>query len=168
MCVLKIVTNGTIICVRWGVTPQKIINSTKLKNMKTDSKKHETPTNANNVLAVRLIANFMGWVDSPYPNLPNKVYTMDLSEGKSLDQFRYDESWDELMPVIEKIESLPTNKEDGEEFQFSITGDGVSITQYDDGSGVIASRVNYIGKSKLESAYEVVFEFIKWWSKADR
>ncbi len=34
----------------WGVTPQKIINSTKHKNMQTDSKKHETPTDANNVL----------------------------------------------------------------------------------------------------------------------
>jgi len=42
--------NVTIICVRWGVTPQKIINSTKLKIMQTDSKKHITPTDANNVL----------------------------------------------------------------------------------------------------------------------
>ena len=43
--------NVPIICVRWGVTPPKIVNSTKLKNMPTDSQKHETPTDANNVLA---------------------------------------------------------------------------------------------------------------------
>ena len=110
----------------------------------------------------------MGWINSPYPNLPNKVYTKDLTESKSLDQFRYNESWDELMPVIEKIESLPTNKEDGEQYQFSITGDGIAITKYDDGSGVISSRVNEIGKSKLMSAFEVVSNFCCDYYKVER
>lgn len=80
----------------------------------------------------------------------------------------YNESWDLLMPVIEKIESLPTNKEEGEEFQFNITADGISITKYDDGSGIISSRVNEIGKSKLTSSFEVVSNFCCDYFKVDR
>ena len=56
---LRMTANGTIICVWWGVTPPKIINSTKLQNMQTDSKKHETPTDANNVLGDALFENLI-------------------------------------------------------------------------------------------------------------
>jgi hypothetical protein len=80
----------------------------------------------------------------------------------------FNESWDLLMPVIEKIESLPTKKDEGEEYQFSITGDGVTITKYDDGSGIIAQRVNEIGKSKLMSAFEVVAAFCCDYLKVER
>ena len=79
-------------------------------------------------------------------------------------KLKYNVSWDALMPVIEKIESLPTDTENAFEFQFSITGDGIAITQFDDGSGIIANRVNEIGKSKLQSTFEVVVEFIKWYT----
>jgi hypothetical protein len=48
--VLRVADNITIICVRAGVTPPQIINSTKIKNMQEDSKKHNTPTDANNVV----------------------------------------------------------------------------------------------------------------------
>ncbi len=100
----------------------------------------------------QIIAQFMGWKAEEL-----RIY-MTL-KSPSMGKVAFNESWDLLMPVIEKIESLPTNKEEGEQFQFSITGDGVSITKYDDGSGVIASRVNEIGKSKLMSAFEVVSAF---------
>ena len=82
-------------------------------------------------------------------------------KAPSMGKVAYNESWDLLMPVIEKIEGEPTNKEAGEEFQFSITGDGIAITKYDDGSGIVSSRVNEIGKSKLQSSFEVVAEFCK-------
>jgi hypothetical protein len=52
------------------------------------------------------IGKFMGWIDSPYPNLPYKLYSPDLTEGKSFDQFKYNESWDELIPVLKKIQQL--------------------------------------------------------------
>lgn len=55
--------NVPIICVRWGVTPPKIINRIKLKNMHTDSKKHDTPIDANNVLAVVLIEQLDKWIE---------------------------------------------------------------------------------------------------------
>lgn len=112
-----------------------------------------------------LIAVFMGFI--PYNSLFGTTYRhpdkIGLYGGVGL-KFKYDTSWDWLMPVIEKIESLPCNKQDGEEYQFSITGDGVSITMFDDGSGVISSRANIIGQSKLEAAFEVVAEFVDWYA----
>jgi hypothetical protein len=89
------------------------------------------------------------------------------SDG-NMGKLAFNESWDLLMHVIEKIESLPTNKDEGEEYQFSITGDGVAITKYDDGSGVIANRVNEIGKSKLMSSFEVVAAFCCDYLKVER
>jgi hypothetical protein len=71
----------------------------------------------------------------------------------------FNESMDLLMPVIEKIENLPTDKEKGEEYQFSITCGGIMITKFDDGSGVVAQKPNEIGKSKLQSTFEVVSNF---------
>jgi hypothetical protein len=109
----------------------------------------------------QIIAQFMGWKAEEL-----RIY-MTL-KAPSMGKVAFNESWDLLMPVIEKIESLPTNKEEGEEYQFSITGDGIAITQYDDGSGVIANRINEIGKSKLMSAYEVVAAFCCDYFKLER
>lgn len=103
----------------------------------------------------------MGWTADEV-----RVY-LQLKHPK-MGKLAYNESWDLLMPVIEKIENLPTNKEQGEEYQFSITGDGVAITRYDDGSGVIAERVNEIGKSKLISSFEVVAAFCCDYFKVER
>lgn len=116
-----------------------------------------------------LISEFMG---PHYESTFAGKGRMRLYVGKRLGRANYEaheleyhESFDWLMPVIEKIESLPTNKDGGEEFQFSITGDGISITRFDDGSGVIAERVNHIGLSKLMPTWEVVIEFIKWYNQ---
>jgi len=100
------------------------------------------------------IALFMGWDAERL-----RIY-MTLKHP-SMGKVAFNESMDLLMPVIEKIESLPTNKEEGEQYQFSITGDRIAITKYDDGSGVIACRVNEIGKSKLQSSFKVVAQFCK-------
>ena len=100
----------------------------------------------------QIIALFMGWTADEI-----RIYLQ--LKHPSMGKIAFNESLDLLMPVIEKIESLPADKENGEQYQFSITGDGVRITQYDDGSGVIAERINEIGKSKLMPAFEVVSDF---------
>ena len=137
--------------------------------MKTEtSLNHETPPIANVLLAVRLIANFMGWVNSPYPNLPNKVYNSDLSEGKSLDQFKYDEKWDELMPVLEKICRLKI-------------GDAIKTIDYPnlrtfgminkETKGIMV-RLNgfqvFEAETLIEATFLAVVDFLEWLSKADR
>ena len=56
----------------------------------------------------KLIAEFMGWEKSPYPNTPNKMYRDDNVNVLSIHvaDLQYHTSWDWLMPVVEKIESL--------------------------------------------------------------
>jgi len=100
------------------------------------------------------IALFMGWTS-------DEIETYLIARNGQMRKLAFNESWDLLMPVIEKIEGLPTDKRNGKEFQFSITGDGISITKYDDGSGIVASRYNEIGKSKLQATFECVVSFCK-------
>ena len=55
----------------------------------------------------KLIAEFMGWEKSPYPNTPDKLYRDDDKNEKQLSihvsQLLYHSSWDWLMPVVQKI-----------------------------------------------------------------
>jgi hypothetical protein len=100
------------------------------------------------------IALYMGWK-------PSEIRAYLTLKAPNMGKIAFNESMDLLMPVIEKIESEPTNKEEGEVYQFSITGDAIAITKFDDGSGIIVSRANEIGKSKLQSTFEVVADFCK-------
>jgi len=101
---------------------------------------------------IQYIALFMGWKSDEI-----RIY-LTLKQPQT-GKLAFNESWDLLMPVIDKIESLPTNE--GEVFRFNISGDGISITRYDDGSGVISQRANDLSK-RLQYAFEVVVEFINW------
>jgi len=103
---------------------------------------------------IQYIALFMGWK-------PDKLRIYLAIKAPQVGKLAFNESWDLLMPVIDKIESLPVN--DGEKFQFNITGDGISITRYDDGSGIISQRANDSSK-KLQYSFEVVVEFINWYN----
>ena len=109
----------------------------------------------------QIIAKFMGWN-------ADEITTYIVGRNGNMGKIAYNEKYDLLFSVIEKIECLPTNLEEGEQYQFSITGDGVAITKYDDGSGVIANRVNEIGKSKLMSSFEVVAAFCCDYLKLER
>lgn len=82
-------------------------------------------------------------------------------KAPDMGKLAFNESWDLLMPVIEKIESLPTDRVNGQQYQFNMSADGINITEFDDGSGIVSQRVNEIGKSKLQSAFEVVATFCK-------
>ena len=57
----------------------------------------------------KLIAEFMGWEKSPYPNTPHKMYKGD--NGVHIDNLEYHSSWDWLMPVCIKLgmESVSTD-----------------------------------------------------------
>lgn len=111
--------------------------------MQNDNLKNETPTDANNVLAVRLIAEFMGWKSFEYDHLPNKVHKGDY--GKHLDNFAYSTSWDELIPVVKKIQQL-------------------QIDDFTKKKPVMSALMDV----EIESLFNAVVVFLQWWSKADR
>jgi len=67
-------------------------------------------------------------------------------------QLEFDKSWDWLMPVVEKIESLG--------FATRIIDNGLCI----DSDSIIIERWR---KSKLHGTYLTVVEFIKWYNPID-
>lgn len=102
----------------------------------------------------KLIAKFMG--------LPLQQMVYQYNESFNVDvHYNYNGSWDELMKVIDKIEQ--SNFADYN-FNYNITGDGVCISKFDDGSGIIANRANKWGESKLKASWECVIEFIQWYN----
>lgn len=91
----------------------------------------------------------IGLYDSPAFSSPN------LSFPDFLEHSKYHQSWDWLMPVVEMIESL--------EFRCEIGKHSIYIyptNSYDDIINVDVDRHS----NKLESLYEAVLRFIKWYN----
>jgi len=97
----------------------------------------------------KLIAEFMNYPQSGIDNKDPYYYAMKHCFDNNL--MKYHSSWDWLMPVVEKIESLGLN------------------TKIYTGHTTIASRdASFISQklndSKIEATYEAVVEFIKWFN----
>lgn len=110
------------------------------------------------------IAEFMGYEHLIFDK---SIYVCKKGSGE-IKKYKNFLSSEGLMEVVEFIENLPVDKEKGEEFQFFITGETIGISRFDDGSGVISSRLNEIGKSKLQPIREVILEFIDWYSLTNK
>ena len=120
--------------------------------------------NKKTIEKIKTIAGFMGWEKSPYPNLPNKMYRNNLTKGISIDQFEYHKSWNALMPVVEKIETL--------------FNDGILViikdqrcyievdTQRALVEEIIIPENFYSGFSdtKFKAVYSTVTEFLAWYN----
>ena len=119
----------------------------------------------------KLIAEFMG-LSEPYelPQhgtiRPNGHFKTEFTK----EQLRYHSSWDWLMPVVEKIESL--NMELLDDISYVVVSFDVSITYgdcmiTDDKDGTFVSFMNHSidSNNKLGATYGAVVEFIKWYNK---
>jgi len=103
----------------------------------------------------KLIAEFDGvvWKDASLVNYPrpNKQWSIKFPNGKQFSEYgniddilskycKYHSSWDWLMPVVEKI-----------------------IYNYDESKSLdIMRELSY---AKIESVYQSVIEFIKWYNQ---
>lgn len=129
----------------------------------------------------RLIAEFMGvelvdtnfpsdgyWFDLMSPMFDNSNYTewADMNEGKirvPISALCYNDSWDWLMPVVEKIESLELN---GNYFFIEISKEKVHIKYFRDGEEFDNIFCYYYNsRSKFDTVYIAVVEFIKWYNE---
>lgn len=69
-------------------------------------------------------------------------------------------SWDWIMPVVERIETLETK--DGRTFTIDMHRDSVLIFEY----GTYINEIVFTeGKGRLENLYNACVEFIEWWNK---
>lgn len=101
-----------------------------------------------------LIAEFMGfqktnigWYDS------EDSLSLSYTNDNTFDILLFDESWDWLMPVVEKIES-----QQAEGYNILIEGANCWIET----QGI---SFEGMGMTKLEATYKAVLEFIKWYDK---
>ena len=99
----------------------------------------------------KLIAEFMGMELGD-----DKTMYYDDAENlhppTRVNELKYHESWDWLMPVVEKIESLG--------YEFFIVEDRIKIAHNTDDS--IDTIINFtLGGSKKDATYKAVVEFIK-------
>lgn len=117
----------------------------------------------------KIIAEFMGVKFNPLDNFyyyGELMHTIPLLEPNvwrlSSDQLKYHSSWDWLMPVVEKIESLEHITDEGNwgPYHFNLYRTSTSF-----GYGrfkIIATEQQ--GSTKLEAAYKAVVQFIKWYN----
>jgi hypothetical protein len=68
--------------------------------------------------------------------------------------FKYNSSWDWLMPVVEKIESIKNS----DDYEVDIFGKCCDI----------GGQFEGVCKTKIEGTYKAVVEFIKWHNKQQK
>jgi hypothetical protein len=107
----------------------------------------------------KIIAEFMGFTNEKnigwYDNemrMPQIVY--DVQNGNCFDELLFNSSWDWLIPVVEKIESLG---------YFCMINKWTSV--YSGSSLEIIAISTVEGKSKIENTYKACFIFIEWFNK---
>lgn len=86
-------------------------------------------------------------------------------EGLYMDEsLRFHTSWDWLMQVVEKIESLETSDSQGF-YSVEIDADGVKIYCTSPIDDYIAEVRN---STKLEATYQAVLQFIEWYNAQNK
>lgn len=118
----------------------------------------------------KLIAEFMGFVE-------DKSFEVRLADGINTSYYYYKDdiahlpevmeyncSWDWLMKVVEKIESLPDEENNGA-FFFEIYQDSVSIFSNGD---YLNELIEVKGQgSRINNVYQTVIKFIQLYNKAN-
>jgi len=123
-----------------------------------------------------LIVEFMGskvqsdLTCKPYPSkLPYWAMRLYNFDTMKIGGYEYHESFDWLMPVVEKIESLATDHID--KIYVSINGKSCMIWNYYDPVEVIRTigsgstyKIKKVAETKLLATYEAVVDFVKWYN----
>ena len=105
----------------------------------------------------KLIAEFMGIKTKVYSDRPSIVYYDYNGFMNSTDQMEYHSSWDWLMPVVQKIETMDSCRyKIILHFEIAFIDD--TATRPD------SSVIRASGNNRLETAYNMVIKFIQWYN----
>jgi hypothetical protein len=120
----------------------------------------------------KLIAEFMGLDEIgryvPENLLPCKRY--DLFQGIfEIEETEFHESWDWLMPVVEKIEEIRVKELEEEIISYHRFRVDMNITQCEI-TEFITDKVIAFGDagSKLKSTYYAIGEFLRWYTPQEQ
>lgn len=111
----------------------------------------------------KLIAVFMGM--KPLNN-DSSVLVFSTDRGNdivSIDNLQYQNDWNLLMEVVERIEKTNVQKLS---FNFNIQKDRVSLyyIHTSEPKKQIEMWLEFGQKTKIENTYKIVIEFIKWYN----
>lgn len=116
----------------------------------------------NTIESNKMIASFMGLGDNQPYQIWEHIRSNASGEETSLywdNNLRYHDSFDWLMPVVEKIEGLGHD--------VSILKNAVGLQWC--GIGKFSSNnTKATGTTKIEAIYSAVVEFIKWYNKQNQ
>lgn len=111
-----------------------------------------------------LIAEFMGLerTDKDYGEITYKG----ISPGDVIwaSQLKYHFSWDWLMPVVEKINTLPINIY----HKYVVEIKGTFCTIQNNNSSPPATMFIKHGNTAIEAVYDVVIKFITWYNSLNQ
>ncbi len=118
----------------------------------------------NVLIGNKLIAEFIGM---PETNIENHFGTVEsewclnstIPFAVPYDNAMFDESWDWLMPVVEKIEEMDVVA------SFQIEQPTIYIWASSESSTFEDIEVDTFAKSKIEAVYESCIKFIKWYNE---
>lgn len=124
----------------------------------------------------KLIAEFMGGIYETNPADLKPYSDRIVIDGKEYktkpdkithNYLKYDCSWNWLMPVVEKIETLTMANWNIVSFKTQISKNSfVIFSEYKDSvDGIIYQTDPFTKPSKLEATYNGVVEFIKWYNQ---
>lgn len=102
----------------------------------------------------KLIALFMG-IELTKDNKGN--HPLISAPFPPIECFQYHSSWNWLMPVVEKIESLKFWVENRYTY--------VAIGKKDHENSIISNSFSSLHNTKIEAIYKTVVQFIKWYNE---
>lgn len=116
----------------------------------------------------KLIAVFEGW--EMHPSMPQTMQVKEIEQGfRKLSDFcfiedlSYHKDWNELMRVVEKIESFSDNFM-GSSYNVNIESLWVEIINNRTSDTIVKADAD----TKIESVYLAVVKFIKWYNKQNK
>lgn len=110
-----------------------------------------------------LIAEADGFKLGKYPNLPNRMHktTKGYEYGVDSRHLSYHSKWEDLMPIVELVESLTAEDGRGEvNFIVTIEKDYCCVSQ--GGEAQISETQAYDNEPKIEVVWRCVVGFFKW------
>lgn len=110
-----------------------------------------------------LIAEFLGFTESEGIHVP-PIYVTEYYRSSlyfTTLELKFSYSWDWLMPVIDKIETL--KDESGLFYEVCIAGKEAFIHCESD-----SITKSYYKEFKIESVYLAIIEFIKWYNEQSK
>tara|TARA_R110000765_G_scaffold26628_2_gene64893 strand:- start:3803 stop:4147 length:345 start_codon:yes stop_codon:yes gene_type:complete len=106
-----------------------------------------------------LIAEFVGLVmNKDKSRYKNSGSPFDIGYSRSFDDLEFNQSWDWLMPVIDKIETIERRDLRG------LNGTFFRLEMHGNYANWNGHPPSTIGESRIDAVYQLVVQFIKWYN----